>query len=104
MERGETSSHALVQAYLARIIALDRNGPRLNSIIELNPRARSEASVLDAERAAGRVRGPLHGIPVLLKDNIDAAPMATSAGSLALADFRPGPTPSWSDACARPAR
>ncbi|KAF1692313.1 amidase [Pseudoxanthomonas koreensis] len=90
MERGETSSHALVQAYLARIIALDRNGPRLNAIIELNPLARSEASTLDAERAAGRVRGPLHGIPVLLKDNIDAAPMATSAGSLALADFRPG--------------
>ncbi len=90
MERGETSSHALVQAYLARIIALDRNGPRLNSIIELNPHARSEASARDAERAAGQVRGPLHGIPVLLKDNIDAAPMATSAGSLALADFRPG--------------
>jgi amidase len=90
MERGETSSHALVQAYLARIIALDRNGPRLNSIIELNPRARTDASALDAERAAGHVRGPLHGIPVLLKDNIDAAPMATSAGSLALADFRPG--------------
>ncbi|AKC85988.1 amidase [Pseudoxanthomonas suwonensis] len=89
MERGETTSHALVQAYLARIIALDRNGPRLNSIIELNPRARTEAAALDAERAAGRVRGPLHGIPVLLKDNIDATPMATTAGSLAMAGFRP---------------
>ena len=90
MERGETSSHALVQAYLARIIALDRNGPQLNSIIELNPNARSEAAALDAERAAGRIRGPLHGIPVLLKDNIDVIPMATTAGSLALAGFRPG--------------
>jgi amidase len=90
MARGETSSHALVQAYLARIIALDHNGPRLNAIIELNPLARSEAAALDAERAAGHVRGPLHGLPVLLKDNIDATPMATTAGSLALTGFRPG--------------
>ena len=90
MARGETSSHALVQAYLARIIELDRNGPRLNAILELNPLARREASALDAERAAGHVRGPLHGIPVLLKDNIDATPMATTAGSRALAGFRPG--------------
>ncbi|WP_372012279.1 amidase [Pseudoxanthomonas sp. 10H] len=90
MARGETSSHALVQAYLARIIELDRNGPRLNAILELNPHARNEATALDAERAAGHLRGPLHGIPVLLKDNIDATPMATTAGSLALAGFRPG--------------
>ncbi|GAB3514675.1 amidase [Pseudoxanthomonas daejeonensis] len=90
MARGETSSHALVEAYLARIIALDRNGPKLNAVIELNPLARREASALDAERAAGRLRGPLHGIPVLIKDNIDATPMVTSAGSLALAGFRPG--------------
>ena len=89
MARGETSSHALVQAYLARIIELDRNGPRLNAIISLNPRARADAAALDAERASGRVRGPLHGIPVLLKDNIDATPMATTAGSLALAELRP---------------
>jgi len=90
MARGETSSHALVQAYLARIIELDRNGPQLHAILELNPRARNEAAALDAERAAGHLRGPLHGIPVLIKDNIDATPMATTAGSLALADFRPG--------------
>ena len=90
MARGETSSHALVQAYLARIVALDRNGPRLNAYLELNPRARAEAAERDAERRAGRVRGPLHGIPIVLKDNIDATPMATSAGSLALAGFRPG--------------
>lgn len=89
MARGETSSHKLVQAYLARIIALDRNGPKLSSVIELNPLARNEAAARDAERAAGRVRGPLHGIPVLLKDNIDATPMATTAGSRALAGFRP---------------
>jgi len=89
MARGETSSRDLVQAYLARIIALDRNGPKLHAIIELNPLARSEAAALDAERARGHVRGPLHGIPVVLKDNIDATPMATSAGSLALAEFRP---------------
>ena len=90
MARGETSSHALVQAYLARIIAIDRNGPKLHAMLELNPQARSEAAALDAERAAGHLRGPLHGIPVVLKDNIDATPMATTAGSLALAGFRPG--------------
>jgi len=90
MERGETSSHALVQAYLQRIVALDRNGPRLNAYLQLNPRARAEAAALDTERRAGRVRGPLHGIPVVLKDNIDATPMATTAGSLALEEFRPG--------------
>ena len=89
MDRGETSSHALVQAYLARIVALDRNGPKLHSVIELNPLARAEAAALDAERAAGHIRGPLHGIPILLKDNIDATPMATTAGSLALAGFHP---------------
>jgi len=89
MERGETSSHALVEAYLARIIELDRNGPALDSVLSLNPLARNQAAELDAERAAGKVRGPLHGIPILLKDNIDATPMATTAGSLALADFRP---------------
>lgn len=89
MERGETSSHALVQAYLARIVDLDRNGPGLNSIIALNPLARKEAAQRDDERAAGRLRGPLHGIPILLKDNIDATPMATTAGSLALSGFRP---------------
>ncbi len=89
MERGETSSRALVQAYLERIVALDRNGPRLNAYIETNPRARAEASQLDAERRAGRVRGPLHGIPVVVKDNIDATPMATTAGSQALAGLRP---------------
>lgn len=86
MQRGELSAHRLVQHYLERIAALDRAGPTLNAIIELNPDALAIADALDAERTRGRVRGPLHGIPVLLKDNIDTADrMHTSAGSLALA-------------------
>ena len=86
---GELSSHALTQAYLDRIAAIDKSGPTLNSVIELNPDALQEADALDAERKAGKLRGPLHGLPVLLKDNIDATGMANSAGSLALADNRP---------------
>jgi len=89
MEKGELSSHALTQAYLDRIAAIDDAGPRLNAVIELNPDALKEADALDAERKAGKTRGPLHGIPVLLKDNIDATPMVNSAGSLALANHRP---------------
>src|SRR5690606_20158979 len=89
MASGRTSSQELVRAYQARIEALDRNGPRLNAYIALNPDALAEAAALDAERRAGRVRGPLHGIPVVLKDNIDATPMVTTAGSLALRDLRP---------------
>ena len=89
MGRGELTSHALTQAYLDRIAAIDDAGPTLNAVIELNPSAMKEADALDAERKAGRVRGPLHGIPVLLKDNIDATPMANSAGSLALASHHP---------------
>lgn len=89
MAAGTLTSHALTQAYLDRIAAIDRAGPALNAVIELNPKALEEADALDAERKAGKVRGPLHGIPVLLKDNIDATPMANSAGSLALADNRP---------------
>src|SRR5438132_9778899 len=81
------SSRALVEAYLARIDAMDKKGPAINSIIELNPDALSIADALDAERKAKGPRGPLHGIPVLIKDNIDTADrMHTSAGSLALAD------------------
>lgn len=86
---GTLSAEALTQAYLQRIEQLDRGGPALNSVIELNPDALAEARALDAERKAGRVRGPLHGIPVLLKDNIDAVGMANSAGSLAMAGNRP---------------
>jgi amidase len=90
MADGQLSAHALTQHYLARIDALDRNGPKLNSVIELNPDALSIADSLDAERKAGTVRGPLHGIPVLLKDNIATADaMQTTAGSLALVGHKP---------------
>ena len=89
MARGELDSATLAQAYLDRIAAIDKAGPTLNSVIELNPNALDEARALDAERKAGTVRGPMHGIPVLLKDNIDATPMVNSAGSLALAGNRP---------------
>ncbi|MDR0184891.1 amidase [Lysobacter arvi] len=89
MGRGELTSHALTQAYLDRIAAIDDAGPTLNAVIELNPAALKDADALDAERKAGRVRGPLHGVPILLKDNIDVTPMANSAGSLALASHHP---------------
>lgn len=89
MAGGELTSARLTQAYLDRIAALDDAGPQLNAVIELNPNALGEARALDEERKAGRVRGPLHGIPVLIKDNIDAVPMVNSAGSLALAAHRP---------------
>lgn len=89
MRRGELSSVQLTQAYLDRIAVIDDAGPRLNAVIELNPNAILEAGALDAARAKGELRGPLHGIPVLLKDNIDATPMVNSAGSLALALHRP---------------
>lgn len=89
MVAGELDSVTLTGAYLKRIAALDRAGPRLRAVVELNPDALKEAAARDQERRSGRLRGPLHGIPVLLKDNINAAPMATSAGSLALQGFRP---------------
>ena len=87
MAAGETTARELVLRYLRRISALDRSGPFLGSLIELNPDALAIADSLDRERALGRLRGPLHGIPVVLKDNIDTGDrMHTSAGSLALAD------------------
>ncbi len=90
MERGSLTSRALVDRYLTRIDAMDKRGPAVNAVIELNPDARTIADALDAERKAGRVRGPLHGIPILIKDNIDSADkMRTSAGSLALATSTP---------------
>lgn len=85
MAQGSLSALSLVRMYLARIDALDRHGPRLNSILEVNPEAEAIAMQLDAERRRGHVRGPLHGIPILLKDNIDTGDrMQTAAGSLAL--------------------
>jgi amidase len=86
MRGGQETSRSLVQQYLARIDAIDQKGPAINAVIELNPDALAIASQLDAERKAGKVRGPMHGIPVLIKDNIDTADrMHTTAGSLALA-------------------
>jgi amidase len=90
MAAGELTARAAAEEYLARIDRLDRSGPRLNSVIERNPDALAIAGALDAERRARGPRGPLHGIPILLKDNIDTADrMGTSAGSLALAGSRP---------------
>jgi amidase len=89
MHRGDVSSRQLVSWYLERIEALDRNGPMLNAVIELNPDALAIADELDSERKSSGPRGLLHGIPVLLKANIDTGDrMATTAGSLALAGHR----------------
>ncbi len=86
MVAGRMTARSITQEYLTRIAELDRKGPTLRHLIEINPDALSIADSLDAERKAGRVRGPLHGIPVLVKDNIDTADrMTTTAGSLALA-------------------
>ena len=89
MRAGTLSSRALTQAYLDRIEAIDDAGPALHAVIETNPQALAEADARDAARRAGHVVGALDGIPVLLKDNIDATPMVNSAGSLALAEHRP---------------
>ncbi len=85
MASGEFSARQLAEAYLERIDQIDRHGPMLRSIIEVNPDALEIADGLDRERAQGTVRGPLHGIPIVIKDNIDTADgMQTTAGSLAL--------------------
>ena len=83
--RPESTAQSLTRKYIERIDDIDKHGPAVNSVIELNPDALSIASDLDKERKAGRVRGPLHGVPVLIKDNIDTHDrMTTTAGSLAL--------------------
>ena len=85
MKAGQLTAAKLTRQYLGRIHALDRKGPKLNAIIEVNPDALAQAEALDAERRQGGARGPLHGLPVLLKDNIETVDrMATTAGSLAL--------------------
>jgi amidase len=89
LQSGQSTSRALCQGYLDRIAQLDRAGPRLNAVIELNPDALKIADALDKERKTGKLRGPLHGIPILLKDNIDTGDqMQTTAGALALAGHR----------------
>jgi len=85
MQTGKLSSEELVRVYLNRIDQIDKKGPAINAVIEINKEALQLARLSDKERKAGQVRGPLHGIPIMLKDNIDTADkMMTSAGSLAL--------------------
>lgn len=89
MQRGEVTSRQLVDLYLARIAQYDQEGPALNAIKSVNAQAREAADLLDAERAARGSRGPLHGVPVLVKDNYETIEMPTTAGSIALATFHP---------------
>jgi amidase len=90
MQAGKYSSRSLVEKYLHRIKEIDRDGPSINSVIEINPDAESIANSLDKERKERGARGPLHGIPILIKDNIDTNDrMQTTAGSLALVGSKP---------------
>src|SRR5215831_7391346 len=89
MESRQVTSRQLVEMYLARIREYDQQGPALNAIKAVNPEARAAADALDRERAARGARGPLHGIPVVVKDNYETIEMPTTAGSLALATFHP---------------
>jgi amidase len=90
MSSGKFSSRSITEKYLARLEEIDREGPAVNSVIEVNPEAQAIAEGLDQERKEKKIRGPLHGIPVLIKDNIDTADkMQTTAGSLSLLGSRP---------------
>ncbi len=90
MESGKFTARSIAEKYLARIEAIDKSGPALNSVIQTNPDALAIADALDKERKAKGARGPMHGIPVLIKDNIDTADgMMTTAGSLALVGAKP---------------
>jgi amidase len=90
MKSGKFTARSLVERYFARIEEIDKNGPAINSIVELNPDALFIARSLDDERKAKGPRGPMHGVPVLIKDNIDTADqMMTTAGSLALVGSKP---------------
>ncbi|UKT65155.1 amidase [Pedobacter mucosus] len=85
MRKGKASSKSLTKMYLKRIDKLDKNGPKLNAVIELNPDALAIAASMDKERSAGKIRGSMHGIPILIKDNINTGDkMQTTAGALAL--------------------
>src|SRR3954465_8170607 len=88
-KKGTLTSEKLTELYLARIAAYDQLGPTLNTVITMNPKALAEAKALDAERKAGKVRGPLHGIPIVLKDNFDTFDLETTAGSQLLAGWLP---------------
>ena len=106
MRSGKFTARAITEKYLSRIEAIDKSGPALNSVIEVNPDAVEIAESLDRERKEKGGRGPLHGIPLLIKDNIDTADkMMTTAGSLALAG---GPSLCaillWRNNCEKPGR
>jgi amidase len=92
---GAVTSEALAASYLHRIARFDQHGPQYRSVLALNPNALKDARALDAERKSGKLRGPLHGIPIIVKDNIETRdPVATTAGSYALAgSFRPADAP-----------
>src|ERR1035441_9130626 len=95
IKSGELTSEHIVYHYLERIERLDRRGPSLHSVLEINPDALATARALDTEHRSKGPRSPLHGIPILLKDNIDTADkLKTTAGSLALLDA-PTPRDSW---------
>jgi amidase len=89
LTRGLVTSEDVVGEYLTRLAVSDRHGPTFRAMLAFNPNVIADARRLDRERAAGRMRGPLHGIPVAFKDNIDVAGLATTGGSLALVDHRP---------------
>ena len=89
MTRGLVSSEDIVREYLTRLTRFDRHGPAFRAVLALNPRAIADARARDAERASGRVRGPFHGVPIVLKDNIDATELPTTGGTRALIDHRP---------------
>lgn len=80
-QKGTLTAEKLTELYLARIAAYDKQGPAINAVITLNPKALEEAKALDAERKAGKVRGPLHGVPIVLKDNFNTHDLPTTAGS-----------------------
>jgi Asp-tRNA(Asn)/Glu-tRNA(Gln) amidotransferase A subunit family amidase len=90
MAAGRTTSRAIAAAHLARIAAYDKQGPALNAMIALNPRALDEADALDRERRDRGPRGPLHGIPIVIKDNYETVDMPTTGGSVALSGFMTG--------------
>ncbi len=89
MTAGTLNAVTLTKAYLHRIALTNTEGPAIQAVRAINPQALAQAAALDAERAAGNVRGPLHGIPVMVKDNLDAAGMPTTAGSVALENSIP---------------
>ncbi len=89
METGQVTSRQLVEQYLARIAAYDQRGPMLNAMISLNEHALDEADGLDRERVRTGPRGPLHGVPIIVKDNYDAVGLSTTAGSIALTEWHP---------------